>query len=317
MPTSNAGARVIDPILTNVAQGYSSMDFVGNQLFPEVYVGAAGGQIVEFDRDAFRLYTTRRSPGSSTREILFGYSGKAFALANHRLQGVIPREHQRDAQAVAGIALDQVGVEGTMRAIRLALEVEQATLAFTPGNYAAANKSAVLTGSTKWSNAAGTPLTDVDAGREAIRQACGLYPNVLVMSAPAFNACKNNPSITARFQYNGNTAVDASQITPAMLAGLFNVKKVVIGAGVYWTDANVAVDIWGNYAVLAYVPESANGLRSRYDPSYGYTYVMQGHPYAEEPFWDNDKAAWKYPVEFERTAVLSGISAGYIIQTPA
>ncbi|MCV2359636.1 major capsid protein [Paucibacter sp. TC2R-5] len=316
MPTSNAGARIVDPILTNIAQGYSSMEFVGNNLFPEVYVGAAGGQIVEFDRDAFRLYTTRRSPGGSTREILFGYSGKPFALANHRLQGVIPREHQRDASAVAGIALDQVGIEGTMRAIRLALEVEQANLAFTPGNYGAANKSAVLAGAAKWSAATGTPLTDVDAGREAVRAACGLYPNVLVMSAPVFNACKNNPNVVNRFQYNGQNGMDATQITPAMLAGLFNVGKVVVGAAVYWNDVGVAQDIWGNYAVLAYVPQNGQGLRSRYDPSFGYTYVMQGHPMAEEPFWDNDKASWKYPVEMERAAVLSGIAAGYIIQTP-
>ena len=317
MPTSNAGARIIDPILTGIAQGYSSQEFVGHQLFPEVPVAAAGGQIIEFDRDAFRLYTTRRAPGSSTREILFGYSGKPFALANHRLQGVIPREHQRDALAVAGIELDQVGVEGTMRAIRLALEVEQAVLAFTPGNYAAANKSAVLTGATKWSAATGVPLTDVDAGREAIRAACGLYPNVLLMSAPVFNACKNNPNVVSRFQYNGQAALDATQITPAMMAGLFNVAKVVVGAGVYWGDTNLPVDIWGNYAVLAFVPQSAGAMRSRYDPSFGYTYVMKDHPMAEEPFWDNDKASWKYPVEFERAAVLSGIAAGYIIQTPA
>lgn len=316
MPTSNAGARIIDPILSNIAQGYASQEFVGNALFPEVPVSAAGGQIVEFDRDAFRLYTTRRAPGASTREILFGYSGKPFALANHRLQGVIPREHQRDALAVAGISLDQVGVEGTMRAIRLALEVEQSALAFTPGNYGALNKSAVLTGATKWSNAAGLPMTDIDAGREAIRQACGLYPNTMLMSAPVFNACKNNPSVVSRLQYNGQVAPGSTMITPSILAGLFNVKNVVVGAGVYWSDANVATDIWGNYAVLAYVPEGSAGLRSRYDPSFGYTYVMQGHPMAEEPFWDNDKASWKYPVEMERVAVLSGISAGYIIQTP-
>lgn len=316
MPTSNAGARVVDPILTNVAQGYASPEFVGGALFPEVPVTVSGGQVVEFDRDAFRLYSSRRAPGASTREILFGYSGKPFALQNHRLQGVVPREHQRDAQANVGIALDEVGVTATMRAIRLALEVDQAALAFNPANYGAANKGPVLAAGTKWSSN-GTPLQDVDAGREAIRASCGMYPNVLLMSAPVFNACKNNINIVPRFQYNGQVAPDGAAITPAMLAGLFNIEKVVVGAGVYWSDANAAVDIWGNYAVLAYVPQGAGAMRSRYDPSYGYTYVMTGHPIAEEPFWDNDKASFKYPVEFERVPVLSGIAAGYIIQTPA
>ena len=315
---ANNGPRVIDPILTTVAQGYASQDFVGFNLFPEVPVSAAGGQIIEFDRDAFRLYTSRRAPGSSTREIQLGYSGKPFALANHRLQTVVPREHQRDAANVAGINLDEVGVNTTMRAIRLALEVEQALLATTAANYGAGNKL-TLAGATKWSYTTSpvNPLNDIDTGREAIRTACGLYPNVAVMSAVAFNACKNNSNVIARFQYNGQTGMTATQITADMLAGLFNVKKVVIGAGVYWTDANVSVDIWGNAVVLAYVPEGTGALRSRYDPSFGYTYVMQGHPMAEPPFWDNDKAGWKYPVEMERVAVLSGIAAGYLISNPA
>lgn len=313
MPTTNAGARIIDPILTNVAQGYSSPEFVGSALFPEVPVTKSGGQIVEFDRDAFRLYSSRRAPGASTREILFGYSGKPFALQTHRLQGVVPREHQRDAAAVAGIDLDQVGVASTMRAIRLTLEVDQAKIAFDPNNYGSNNKSTVLTGTAKWSHADGLPMVNVDAGRDAIRAGCGMYPNVMLMSVPVFNACKNNPSIIDRFK---DGPQNSTSITAQMLATLFNIEKVVVAGAVYWSDANAPVDIWGNYAVLAYVPQGAGAMRTRYEPSYGYTYVMQGHPLAEQPFWDNDKASWKYPVEFERVPVLSGMAAGYIIQTP-
>jgi hypothetical protein len=316
MPISHAAARVIDPILTTVAQGYSTQEFVGEALFPTVFVDQSGGQIIEFDRDAFRLYGTRRAPGANTAEIQFGYSGKPFALQTHRLQGVIPRQNQRDAQQVAGIDLSAVGVNATMRSLMLGLEVDRANLATTLGNYPVPNR-VTLAGATKWSVSTGAPMTDVDAGREAIRQACGLYPNTLLLSALAFNACKNNPNVVVRFQHNGVAGTDASQITPMMLAGLFNVKNVVIGAGVYWNDANAAVDIWGNNAILAYVPETSAQIRSPYDPSYGYTYMMRGHPAAEAPSWDNDKQSWKYPVEMERVPVLSGITAGYLIQAPA
>ncbi|MEY2840335.1 MAG: phage-related protein [Pseudomonadota bacterium] len=314
MPVTNAGARVIDPILTSVVQGYNTMDYVGGNLFPEAPVRAAGGQIIEFDRDAFRLYTSRRSPGSATRRIQFGHAGKPFALLNHRLEGQIPREHQRDASVVAGIDMGSRAATKTMKALRLTLEVEQAQMASTLANYPATNK-VTLAGSTKWSTATGTPLADIDAGREAIRQQCGLYPTVLILSAVAFNACKNNPNVVARFQYNGVAGTDASMITPQMLAGLFNVKKVVVGAAVYWNDANVVQDIWGNNAILAFVPEGS--LADAEEPSYGYTYVMEGHPAAEEPYWDNNTASWVYPVTFERAPVLSGITAGYLIQNPS
>jgi hypothetical protein len=316
MPVSNAGARVIDPILTTVAQGYSTQEFVGEHLFPTVYVDVSGGQIIEFDRDAFRLYNSRRSPGANTGEVHFGHFGRPFALQNHRLQGVVPREHKRDVEQTASIDMGTVGVNSTMRALAMGLEVDRALLATAQANYPATHRVA-LAGATKWSAATGTPLTDVDAGREAIRQSCGLYPNVAIFSALAFNACKNNANVVQRFQYNGAAGTEASMITPAMLAGLFNIKKVVVGAAVYWNDANVPVDVWGNNVVLAYVPETAEGMRSMYDPSYGYTYTMRGHPAAEVPVWDNDKASWKYPVSLERAPVLSGITAGYLIQAPA
>jgi len=313
MPLSNQGVRVIDPVLSSVAQGYTSPDFVGNVLFPRVPVGASGGQIIEFGRDAFRLYQSKRSPGGKTARIQFGYLGKPFALLQDAFDVPLPREHIRDASRVPGLDLAKRAVNVGMRAAALSLEVDQATLATTAGNYGAGNK-VTLAGATKWSTTTGTPMTDIDTGREAIRQACGAYPNVLVLSALAFNACKNNPSITARFQYNGAAGTDASQITPAMLAGLFNVKRVVIGAGVYWSDANVSADIWGNNAVLAYVPEADLSAET---PSFGYTYTMDGHPLVEEPYWDPEAKSWVYGTTYERAPVLSGISAGYLIQNPS
>lgn len=316
MPMTNAAARIVDPINTTVAQGYASEEFIGEVLFPTVPVDASGGQIIEFDRDAFRLYNTRRAPGASTAEIQFGYQGKPYAVQNHRLIGMLPREHQRDAAQVARLDMGPIILDGTMRALELGMEVERCALATTLANYPVPNR-VTLAGATKWSVGTGVPLTDVDAGREIIRQSCGLYPNTLVMSAIAFNACKNNPNVVNRFQYNGVAGTDASMITPAMLAGLFNVKRLVVGAAVYWNDLGTAVDIWGNNVVLAYVPDGPAELRSPYKPSYGYTYALRGHPYVEPAYEDKDKGSMKQPVTYERVAVLSGITAGYLIQAPA
>lgn len=312
MPQSNSGVRVIDQVLSNVAQGYTSPDFVGMTLFPRVPVSVSGGQIIEFGRDAFRLYQSKRSPGGNTARIQFGYAGKPFALLQDAVDVPLPREHIRDASQVPGIDLGRRAVNVGMRNVALTLEVDQAALATTAANYGAGNK-VTLAGGTKWSSATGTPLTDVDTAREAIRQACGAYPNVCVMSAVAFNACKNNPNVVSRFQYNGQAGTDASQITPAMLAGLFNVKRVVVGAGVYWSDANAAVDIWGNNVVLAYVPEADLSAET---PSFGYTYAMNDHPLVEVPYWDPAAKSWVYGVTYERAPVLSGIAGGYLIQNP-
>ena len=63
---TNAAARVIDPILTEVAQGYKNADMVGMALFPYVPVAQRGGKIITFGKEAFRLYNTGRTPGSGT-----------------------------------------------------------------------------------------------------------------------------------------------------------------------------------------------------------------------------------------------------------
>jgi hypothetical protein len=313
MPLSNAGVRVVDPVLSSVAQGYTSPDYVGNFLFPRVPVGIRGGQIIEFGREAFRLYQTKRSPGGRTARLQFGYAGKPFALVQDAADLPVPREFQQDALVMPGIDLGQRAVMVGMRNMGLSLEVDQATLALTPGNYAGTNK-VTLAGATKWSTATGNPLNDIDNARQAIRQQCGAYPNVLVLSAVALLACKNNPNVVARFQYNGQTQMTATQITLEMLAGLFNVKKVVEGAGIYWSDANVSADIWGNNAVLAYVPDGDLSLET---PSYGYTYTLNDNPLVEVPYWDAPTKSWVYGVIYERVPVLSGISAGYLIQNPS
>lgn len=310
-PLSLSSARIIDPILSTVVRGYKHAAYVGSRLFPAVYVRTSGGQVLEFDKDAFKIYSTRRAPGSSTAVIEWGYKGKSFALVQDALNGVVPREHQRDASVVPGIDLGRGAVNRVMRSVTLNLEVDQATLATTAANYPATNKLA-LSGATKWTDPASKPVDDIEAAREAIRSQCGIYPNVCVMSPKAYIAARNNPSVIGRVLYGGNPATPA-QVTKQALADLFNVDEVIVGEGVYVNGAGASVDIWGNNVVLAYVPSSFGTIADGGEPSYGYTYTMEGNPMTEVPYYSNDRKAWIYGVTYERAPVLSGISSGFLI----
>lgn len=304
---ANSGARIIDPILTNYAQGYKNAEFVGNMLFPRVPVNASGGQIIEFGKEAFLSYNLRRTPGGATKRIQFGYLGKPFALLQDSVEVPVPREHLRDAAAVPGIDLGTRAVGLGMKVVLKSLEVDQANMATLATNYDA-NHKVTLAGATKWSAATGTPTLDVQAGREAIRASIGVYPNVGVISAVAFNAAKNNPNVTARFQYTSHDA-----ITPAMLANLWELDQLIIGKGIAMTDAGVASDIWGNNMVLAY---TNLGSMNAEEPSFGYTYTMEGNPMVEQTYWDAATKSWIYPANFERAPVLSGITAGFLLIAP-
>lgn len=117
-------ARVVDPVLTTHAQGYRHPERVGHLLFPSVPVAVAAGKVVEFGRESFILYNARRAPGAATKQIVFGYEGKPFALVQDSLEAKVPREFARDAGAVPGIDLGVRATNTVMNALTLTLEHE-------------------------------------------------------------------------------------------------------------------------------------------------------------------------------------------------
>ena len=308
MAMSANQVRVIDPVLTEIAQGYRHAEHVGHSLFPVVPVQVSGGQVLEFGKESFKLYQARRAPGTATKRVQFGYLGKSFALVQDALEGQVPREYLRDAAQTPGVDLSRRAVNSTLRALSLTLEYDQAQLATAAGNYDSNHKIA-LSGTDQWSDGSSDPASDIDTGKEAVRSSVGIYPNTLILSAQAFNAVKEHPKVVERFKYTSKDSV-----TPDMLAALWDLEKVSVGKAVAFDDAGNDIDIWGNNAVLAYVPLTSSGME---DPSFGYTYTMQNHPLVEKPYYENNAKSWIYPVTYERLPVLTGILSGYLIQTPA
>jgi hypothetical protein len=306
-------ARLADPVLTRHVRGYRNAEFAGMALFPAVDVPVSGGLAIEFGREAFVRYNARRAPGTSTKRVPFGYFGRPYQLLNEALDAVVPRELQRDAQVVADVDLAMRATNITMRALQLGLEIDQAALARNVASYPASNRVA-LAGGVRWDDANVNPLVSVDAGMEAVRAATGLYPNVAVLPAPVYRVARRNAALL------GSVDNRVGALSPEQLAIIFGVQRVVIAGAVQATSAEPLdgpmvggfTDIWGKDVILAYVPENPAGME---EPSFGYTYRLTGHPFVEEPRWDGDNKSWVYGVNYERVPVLSGISAGYLIQT--
>jgi hypothetical protein len=176
MPMSSSQVRVIDPILTEVAQGYRHAEHIGHTLFPKVPVSVSGGQVLEFGKESFKLYQARRAPGSATKRISFGHLGKSFALVQDALEGQIPREYLRDAAQAPGIDLGSRAINTALRSLSLTLEYDQAQLATDADNYDSDHK-VTLSGTDQWSDGASDPTQTINTGREAIRTSVGISPN--------------------------------------------------------------------------------------------------------------------------------------------
>jgi len=301
-------ARVIDPILSTVAQGYSNSELVGSMLFPYVPVGMRGGKIITFNKEDFALYNTGRVPGANTRRVQYGYSGASFALESHSLEGMVPVELSQEANAVPGINLGSNAVMRTQNIIALRLEAAQAALATAAGNYSAANKI-TLAGTSQWSDltsGVSDPIKDIETAKEAVRKQIGKRPNTIVMGAAVFSMLKMHPKVIDRMKYTGRDTA-----TTELLAGLFGVKQVVVGEAVYTDAAGVMTDVWGKFVVVAYT--ELGGLAAMGAPTYGYTYRLTGYPLVEQPYLDRNAKSWVYPVDDEVAPVIAGAVAGYLI----
>ncbi|MFL7904686.1 hypothetical protein ACJ41P_26400 [Azospirillum argentinense] len=303
-PLNTASARVVDPILSHHVQGYRQQTLVGELLFPRVPVAVSGGKVLQFGKEAFMLYNAARAPGAATKRVQFGYEGKPYALEQERLEGKVPREWMRDASAVPGIDLGQRAVNGVMKILTLALEFQQSRIARDPDNYDDNHKLA-LSGGDKWSSDTGKPVTDISDGKEGVRSTIGVEPNVCILSPSAWGAAKENPQVLERRKY-----VEKGPVTVAEFAALIEVDHVMIGKAIYHNGLEFQ-DVWGNDCVLAYAPQTPSGME---EPSYGYTYLMEGNPLVETPYYENNPASWFYPTTFERAPVLTGESAGFLIQ---
>ncbi len=306
MTTSQA--RVIDPILTAVARGYTNNEFVGQFLFPTVKVGQRGGKIISFGKEDFMLYATGRSPGQNTKRVAFGHAGLPYVLEQHALEGVLPIEQMQEASAVPGIDLGARTVTGVQNIIALRLEKAQADTARNATLYAASNKI-TLAGTSQWSDTSGTsdPVAVIEAGKDAVRAKIGKRANVAVIGALVFSALKNHPKVIERMKYTGRDVA-----TPELLASLFGLSHVYIGEAVYADDAGGFFDIWGKDVVLAYTDVA--GLAEQGKPSYGYTYQLDGYVMVEPAYWENNTKSWIYPVTDEVAPVIAGAEAGYLIQ---
>ncbi|MDO4795519.1 MAG: hypothetical protein Q4A28_06210 [Brachymonas sp.] len=291
---------------------------IATALFPRLPTALRGFQLAQLGDEATRAYNTRRAPGARTNQLKIDWQGKTYTVDQHAIDVPIPREliqEQDIAQRMnvgANIEISKVAVNTALQVLNLSYEREAAALATDASAYA--GNVLALSGGTKWSAATGKPVTDIRGKAEVIRQKTGRRPNTLALSASAFNALGMNPEVKGY--------LPSSNLGPATLDQLktiLNVKKIVVGEAISTADAGDVSDVWGNHAVLAYVPEigaDGTGL-SLGEPAFGFTSWMEGHPFVEVPYYDHHSKSWIYGATFERTPTLVRGSAGFLFQNPA
>lgn len=306
-----------NPILTALLLGMSQGNFVAERLFPRLPQALTGITLGQLGDERLRRYNLRRAPGAPTRRVEIQYEGKTYTVDQYSVEVPIPREMIREAEAMrrmnvgANLDVSRIAMVTANDILSLDYEIEVATLATTAGSYAAGQVTA-LAGTTKWSHADGTPVDDIGNASDAIRKKIGRRPNRLTLSADAFWALKTSDQVKGY--------LPSTQMGPATLDQLktiLNVEEIVVGEAVWKNEAGVGADVWGNNAILAYVPKiGGNGDMSLAEPGFGFTNVIEGHPFAEQPYYEANLKSWVYGATYERRPNIAYSEAAWLFTNP-
>lgn len=260
--------RIVDPVLTKLARGYSNDGLVAEQLFPSVSVNKEGGKIPQFTKEAFKIYNTERAIRADSNRInpTVG-SSIDFVLTEHDLE--YPMDYREINEDMLNLKVHATNV--VTDAIALRKEKLCADMAQSTSNYATTNKVALGTGE-HFDETTSDPIAVIDAGRSAVRGQIAKNPNVIVISHAVFTALKNHAAITDKVKYTQHAV-----ITAQLLRQLLQFDKLFVASAVYEDDDGDLQDVWTDSIVMAYVPE-AKQSRSFYEPSYGYTLQMKNFP---------------------------------------
>lgn len=307
-----------NPILTGLLLGMGQGTYVAEKLMPRLPQALSSVTLAQLGDERLRRYNLRRAPGAPTKRVNIKYEGKVYAVDQYSVEVPLPRELLREADESrklnVGNYLDisRIAMATANDVLGLDYEIEVATLATTAGTYAAGHVLALAAG-TKWSASTGTPVTDIRTAADVIRKKIGKRPNKLTLSADALVAISMNAEVKGY--------LPDSNLGPATLEQLktiLNVAEVVVGDAVWIDETDTGRDVWGNNAVLAYVPTiGGNGADiSLAEPGFGFTNVIEGHPFSETPYYDNGSKSWVYGATYERRPNVAYNTAGFLFTNP-
>lgn len=273
--------RVVDPVLTNLIQGFSNSAYVADEVFPVVDVDKEAGKIPELTTEHFKLWNTKRAihGDSNVAQLKFMKDPVAYVLDEHDFG--VPVDYREEQEAAETLSLQQHAAMVVSEVLTLRREKAVADLVQNASKYTVSNTSSPTT---KWNQASSTPVADIRAAAENIRQRIGRKPNRAVIPADVWAVLQDHPDFLDRVKHT-----QLGIVTEELVASILQVEKVVIGGASYETDAGVMTKIWTDGLVLAHVTPGVRAQRNPLIPSFGYTLMKRGFPQADKYMKEGNK----------------------------
>jgi len=261
MPNSIGTIR-LNKLLTSMSVKYSNGMFVADEISPRVSVDKETDTYIIYGREDFFGEKAERAMGANPNYVpSLSTSTATYTCFEYELADMISDREISDSTPPLSLKTDKMN--NLTRKISLAREIRVASLFTTQGNFASSNREQ-LSGTEQFNNSSfdSDSKTDaievrIDAGKEAIRAAIGMDPNVIIIPSAVARVVKKDEEIRELIKYTQDNLLVNGDLPETM----FNMK-VVIPGGIYASNNRGATfsgaDIWGKHIVMAYIAPNPN-----------------------------------------------------------
>ena len=281
MPSPTFNSAHINAALTDLSVAYiqNADNFIANKVFPIVPVIHQSDKFFIFRKgDWFRDEAQQRADATESAGGGFNLDTGTYSANVWAFHKDVGDQLRRNADPAVDIDVSTTEFVTQRLLVRRDRDfVAQFMQAGLWNTTVAGVVSAPGAGQTiQWSQeATSDPFSDISTGQSTILQNTGLEANTLTLAYPVYQALRKHPLVVDRIKYT--MRAEAKAITPELLAGAFDVDRVIVSKAVYNSAGEGLAPamgyIMGNNALLSHSP-SAPGLMV---PSAGYTFVWTGY----------------------------------------
>lgn len=310
--------RVQDPVLTNIAQGYSNKKLIADFLFPQILVIKEEGKYVKFLKENLIAYSNADiavGMGAQPIFIDFETSTGTYALQEYALgTKAYKREIEESDKKIELLKNKTLIVQDGMAIFieKMIADMAQATANYTNSN--TLDNSGV--GKYKWSHASADPMANITTAVNAIRTATGEIADTCILGWASAQQLALVASIQQMININKGSGF-TTQATPMaavdLVKGFFGFKNVEIGMPQFTTSATgTLTDVWADNCIVAYVGKDT--LARKTTQNFGCLLRKKGRPQMQKeiiPLSDETQAIMTRDI-FE--AKFINETCGYLIK---
>lgn len=196
----------------------------------------------------------RRAPRTQAARVEFQTSSDQFFCDNYALASEFGYEEKANLDAVIANNLGMARAKLLTDKLNRAQEIRLANIFTSISNIGSGVVLSATTG-TAWNDyVRSDPIGDVDSGQAFIQAKTGLVANTLVMDWNTRAVLRRHPLLLDLYKFTAGGTVSDEGIAKA-----FNVERILVAKAVKenrkeGTNTSSMTSIWGNTAVLLYVP---------------------------------------------------------------